>query len=86
MKKREDDKCECGARETVIHILIDCLKLRTARERLRKTIGKKFNSVSLMLGGKPRNLPAKDKKWKISKSDLEAVFNCTVASRIGFRF
>jgi hypothetical protein len=74
MKKREDDKCECGARETVTHILVDCPKLRTARQKLREKIGQRFNAISLMLGGKPHN-PGTDtgRKWTISKKELEAV-------------
>ena len=55
IKNREDDKCECGARETVHHVLMDCPKLRAAREKLRKRIGDEdSNSLSLTLGGKPQ--------------------------------
>jgi ribonuclease HI len=75
MKKTENDKCECGARETTVHVLAHCPKLRSAREKLRKRIGKRFNSVSLMLGGKPYYSHPKSKKWKISKRDLDAVLD-----------
>jgi hypothetical protein len=75
MKKTESDKCECGARETTIHVLAHCPKLRVAREKLRKKIGKRFNAVSLMLGGKPYYCHPKSKKWKIPKKDLEAVLD-----------
>ena len=74
LKKREDDKCECGGKETTKHVLIDCPRLQTARQKLRKKIGPRFNSISLMLGGKPRDEgDGEGKKWTISKRDLEAV-------------
>src|SRR5262249_4132685 len=56
---REDDKCECGARETVTHILIDCPRLLTLRQKLRKEVGEAFNNISLMLGGRSRQEPKK---------------------------
>jgi len=74
LKKREDDKCECGGKETTKHVLIDCPRLQTARQKLREKIGPRFNSMSLMLGGKPHNDgDGEGKKWMISKKDLEAV-------------
>ena len=48
---REDDKCECGAAETVVHVLIDCPKLKDLRQKLRRKIGTAFNDISDMLGG-----------------------------------
>lgn len=48
---REDDKCVCGAKETVIHVLVDCPRLRELRQELQMKIGSAFNSVSCMLGG-----------------------------------
>ncbi|EGD99960.1 hypothetical protein TESG_08624 [Trichophyton tonsurans CBS 112818] len=48
---REDDKCECGAKETVVHVLVDCPKLADLRRKLRQEIGTSFNNTSLMLGG-----------------------------------
>jgi ribonuclease HI len=50
-KFREDNKCECGAIETVAHVLIDCPKLKDLRQKLRRKIGTAFNNMSLMLGG-----------------------------------
>jgi hypothetical protein len=50
-KLREDDKCECGAVETVTHVLIDCPRLRAPRQELRRKIGTAFNDISNMLGG-----------------------------------
>ena len=49
---RDNDKCECGAKETVLHILIDCPNLRTLRQKLRQEIGEAFGNMPLMLGGK----------------------------------
>ncbi|EED22711.1 hypothetical protein TSTA_061990, partial [Talaromyces stipitatus ATCC 10500] len=51
-KLQEDDKCECGAIEIVIHVLIDCPKLRVPRQELRRKIGTAFNDISNMLGGR----------------------------------
>ena len=48
---REDNKCECGAPETVVHVLIDCPKLKDLRHKLRKEIGPAFNNIQDMLGG-----------------------------------
>jgi hypothetical protein len=56
---REDDKCECGARETVVHVLINCPRLSTLRQKLRKEVGEAFNNISLMLGGRDRQEPKK---------------------------
>jgi hypothetical protein len=50
-KFREDNKCECGAIETVAHVLIDCPKLKDLRQNLRRKIGTAFNNMSSMLGG-----------------------------------
>jgi hypothetical protein len=47
---REDDKCECGAAETVVHVLIDCPRLKVIRQELRRKIGTAFNDISGMLG------------------------------------
>jgi ribonuclease HI len=49
---RGDDKCECGATETVIHVILDCLKLKTPRQKLRREIGEAFGDIPAMLGGK----------------------------------
>ena len=48
-----DGKCQCGATETITHILIDCPKLRGLRQKLRRKFEDRFNNVSIMLGGKP---------------------------------
>jgi hypothetical protein len=49
---QEDDKCECGAKETVTHVLLDCLKLRIPRQKLRRELGEAFGDILAMLGGK----------------------------------
>ena len=49
---REDEKCECGAKETVVHVLVDCLRLKNIRQELRAKVGDAFNSVTSMLGGR----------------------------------
>lgn len=49
---REDDKCECGAKETVTHVLLDCSKLRIPRQKLRRELGEAFGDIPAMLGGK----------------------------------
>lgn len=46
---REDDKCECGAKETVTHVRP---RLRGLRQELRRKIGEMFNNISCMLGGR----------------------------------
>ncbi len=48
---RNDDKCECGAKETVIHVLLDCPKLKVPGQTLRRETGEAFGDISAMLGG-----------------------------------
>jgi len=47
----DDDRCECGAQETVAHVLMQCPRLRELREELRRQVEEGFNSVSSLLGG-----------------------------------
>ena len=47
--KAQDDECECGARETLAHVLIDCPRLRGLRQRLRKRVGPRLSSLSSMI-------------------------------------
>jgi hypothetical protein len=48
---RDDNKCECGGKETVVHVIVDCPRLRDLRQKLREKIGNEFNNISSMLGG-----------------------------------
>jgi hypothetical protein len=50
---KDDDKCECGAKETVVHFLVDCPMLRESRRELRSKIEDAFNNIAVMLGGRP---------------------------------
>lgn len=77
---REDDKCECGAKETVVHVLIDCPKLRALRQNLRKDIGEAINDVTVMLGGRGRLGKAEASGESTQKSTLRAVLAFAEAS------
>jgi hypothetical protein len=74
----EEDKCECGARETVVHVLVDCPKLRELRQQLRGKIGDAFNNISIMLGGKPQG---KTNGCAINRDILNAVLEFAEASQ-----
>ena len=54
-KVSEDDRCVCGATETVIPVVVDCVRSMTERRQLRDKIGNAFNIIVSMLGGQPRN-------------------------------
>jgi hypothetical protein len=71
---REDDKCECGARETVVHVLVDCPHLQQLRQELRRKIGDAFNNISTMLGGKPHD-EQRRKRWVVNTDVLNAVLD-----------
>jgi ribonuclease HI len=53
---RDDDKCICGGKETVVHVLVDCPRLREPRQKLRDKIGNSFNNISSMLGGEGKEV------------------------------
>lgn len=60
---REDDLCECGAQETVSHVLLHCSNLQELGGELGRKTGDACNSVSSLLGdstegekGKPDNV------------------------------
>jgi ribonuclease HI len=53
---QDDDKCACGGKETVVHVLVDCPKLKELRQQLRKKIGDNFRDITSMLGGKGKEV------------------------------
>jgi hypothetical protein len=55
LKFTNDDRCVCGAIETVVHVLVDCPRLWVARQELRFQVGDALRCVATMLGGIPRN-------------------------------
>jgi hypothetical protein len=58
-----EDKCECSARETVVHVLVDCPRLRDLRQQLCSKIGVAFNKISAMFWGGGATAPkAKSKE------------------------
>ncbi len=77
---REDNKCECGAPETVVHVLIDCPKLKDLRHKLRKKIGAAFNNIQDMLGGWTQGKEGKKDDMQDS-SILGAILDFAEASK-----
>ena len=51
----DDDRCACRATEMVVHVVVDCSRLRVARRKLRDKVGDAFDSIASLLGGQPRN-------------------------------
>jgi hypothetical protein len=76
---REDDKCECDARETVVHVLIDCPRLSTLRQKLREEVGEAFNNITLMLGGRDKQGPKKS-NGSVQRKAVNAVLDFAEAS------
>jgi len=72
-KLSDDDKCECGAVETVVHVIIDCPQLSELRKELRLKVGDSFNSVARMLGGRQKNAQGKMTQWPANRAVLNAV-------------
>lgn len=74
-KFTDDDRCVCGAIETVVHVLVDCPRLWEARRELRTQVGGTLGCTASMLGGTPRNEQGKvgngGIKWKILNAVLE---------------
>lgn len=48
---RDDDLCECGAQETVAHVLMECPRLRELRVEWRRKVGDALIGVPSPLGG-----------------------------------
>ena len=78
---KEEDKCECGARETVVHVLVDCPKLKEPRKQLRGKIKEAFNDVAGMVGGRPRSNQNKAKRGSINRSVINAVLDFAEESK-----
>jgi ribonuclease HI len=77
---REDNKCECGAPETVTHVLLECPYLQEVRVELRKKVRDAFNSVSSLLGGS--NKGEKGKSDIVSRAKtVQAVLDFAEASQ-----
>lgn len=72
-KLSKDDECECGAKETVVHVLVDCPRLIELRKELRTRIGDSFNSVARMLGGCQKTRQGKLTQWPIDRTVVYAV-------------
>jgi hypothetical protein len=77
---REDDRCECGAQETVTHVLVDCQMLKDLRRELRREVGDAFRSVPSLLGGS--NQGEKGNPDTVSRAKtVQAVLNFAEASQ-----
>ena len=77
---RDDNLCECGAQETVSHVLLDCRNLRELRSELRRRVGDALNSVSSLLGGS--NEGKKGKPDTVSRAKtVQAVLDFAEASQ-----
>jgi hypothetical protein len=76
----EHDRCECGAQETVAHVLIECPRLRELRTELRRKVGDAFNSVSSLLGGSNEGDKGKPDTVSSAKT-VQAVLDFAEASQ-----
>jgi hypothetical protein len=57
-----------------VHVLVDCPRLNTLRQKLRKDVGDAFNNVSLMLGGRGQS----GQEGKISSSAQDSILNAVL--------
>jgi hypothetical protein len=71
----------CGAIETIVHVVVDCPKLREARQQLRNKVGDAFKSIAIMLGGRPRNEQGKANNGGIDREILNAMLEFAEASQ-----
>ncbi|KAI3028789.1 hypothetical protein CBS147347_3630 [Aspergillus niger] len=78
---RDNEQCECGATETVVHVLVDCPRLNALRQELRRKIGGVFNNVSDMLGGAGQGKEGKLEDATQNGSVLGAVLDFAEASQ-----
>jgi ribonuclease HI len=77
---QENDKCECGAKETVVHVLVDCPRLKDLRNILRRKIESAFNNISDMLGGGTQGKEGRLNEAAQDSSILGAVLDFAEAS------
>ncbi|KAL2696035.1 hypothetical protein AAEP93_003335 [Penicillium crustosum] len=77
---REDDLCECGAQETVSHVLPHCPNLQELRGELRRKAGDACNSVSSLLGGSTEGEKGKPDNVSRAKT-VQAVLDFAEASQ-----
>ena len=77
----EDDQCVCGAIETVLHVVVDCSRLRVARQQLRDKVGDAFNSITSLLGGQPRKEQGKTYNGGFNREVLRATLEFAEASQ-----
>jgi ribonuclease HI len=80
-KFSDDGRCECGATETVVHVLVECPRLREARRQMRNKVGDALNSIATMLGGRPRNGQGRVDNCGIKREVLNAVLEFAEASQ-----
>ncbi|GCB25864.1 probable RNA-directed DNA polymerase from transposon X-element [Aspergillus awamori] len=78
---RDNEQCECGATETVVHVLVDRPRLSALRQELRQKIGGAFNHISDMLGGAGQGKEGKLEDAAQSVSVLGAVLDFAEASQ-----
>ena len=51
---RDDDKCQCGAKETVVHVLVDCPRLKTYDSNCGGRLGKHSTTYRPCLEGRAK--------------------------------
>jgi hypothetical protein len=76
----DDDRCGCGAQETVTHVLVDCPRLVELRRKLRREVGDAFNNVSSLLGGSKQGEKGKPDTVSRAKT-VQAVLDFAEASQ-----
>ncbi|OQE48141.1 hypothetical protein PENNAL_c0579G06940, partial [Penicillium nalgiovense] len=76
----DDDRCECGAQETVAHVLMQCPRLRELRGELRRQVEDALNSVSSLLGGSKEGEKGKPDTVSRAKT-VQAVLDFAEASQ-----
>ena len=77
---QDNDRCVCGHRETLKHVLWDCPLLRELRQELRRKVGDASNNVSSLLGG-----PREERRGQIDHASrtktVDAVLDFAKASQ-----